>query len=196
MFFHNNIFAEGDAIILFIWNTLYVSFTFFKVSDEEVSIVTSQIMHYQRSEFWCFHNEITFGMCCSSVSYCEVAVIPDFSFTFVFREATAIDPALFYNFKAMKIADRSTTAVDDHNGILNGSQSLIRNLKVEANGILRSMIVFPKSLLDHSRVSLQRTLEQNNFSFLILVVQLMRQLAMVKTRDSLEERLCLGHLQM
>ena len=61
-------------------------------------------------------------------------------YKFVADNSGEVAPLDWYNaritvdFKVQILADGANIAVDDHNGIVNGSHSLINKLKVEANG--------------------------------------------------------------
>ena len=126
-------------------------------------------------------------------------------YEFVADNSGEVPPFDWYNariivdFNVQLLADGANIAVDDHNGIVNGSHSLINRLKVETNGqkIYDSdncnQAVNIKNLLDYT----SKTWEQISCSFSILTVvqkrDLLRQLII---KDLLKERLCLGHLQM
>ena len=109
---------------------------------------------------------------------------------------------IIVDFKVFLLANGGNIAVEDHNGIVNGSHSLINNLKVELNGqkiydcYNCNRAVNIKNLLDYTR-QFSKDMEQISCSFSILTVikkRLLQKLIVIK--DLLKERLCLGHLQM
>ena len=106
------------------------------------------------------------------------------------------------DFNVHLLADGANIAVDDHNGIVNGSHSFINKLKVEAN-IKKIMIVITAAKQEISKTclttqnNLQKTWEQINFSFSILTVVQKRDLhKLLIIKDLLKERLYLDHLQI
>ena len=84
-------------------------------------------------------------------------------YKFVADNSGEVSPFDWYNariivdFKVELLADGAAIAEDDHNGIVNGSHSLINNLKVELNGQkiydcdICNQAVNIKNLLDYTR---------------------------------------------
>lgn len=98
-------------------------------------------------------------------------------YRFVANNTDEASPFDWYNarfllsFKLVKLADGGAIAIDDHNGIVNGIHSLIRNITVKMNGIQvydndnANQTVNVKNLLEYDR-SYAKTTATNTFYYL------------------------------